>query len=91
MNFGDVLAELKSGKCAARAGWVLGTEIFLVEGSTFAVNRAPLNKIFSEGAKIKYSAHIDMLLPTQGVETRRVQVWTPTTDDILAEDWVVVA
>lgn len=91
MNFGVVLEALKAGRCVARAGWVSGTEIFLVEGSDFSVNRPPLNKIFSEGVMVRYSPHIDILLPSEVMGPKRVQVWTPVIEDLLAEDWSIVA
>ena len=43
MNFGYALELLKDGKKVARAGWNgRGMFLFLVNGSTFQVNRPPL-------------------------------------------------
>jgi hypothetical protein len=35
-------------------------ELYLVQGSTFTVNRAPLNGIYPEGTQISYKPHIDI-------------------------------
>lgn len=61
MPFSAALELVKQGRRVARAGWN-GRDmfIFLVPGSTFAVNRPPLLGIYSEGEKVDYHAHIDM-------------------------------
>lgn len=94
-NFGDALELIKHGKNLTRKEWnqvpspVVRDRIglafvFLVPGSTFRVSRAPLLGIFSEGTEINYRPHIDMR-DTSG----KVGVWSPTQQDILADDWVV--
>lgn len=85
MNFGDALKEVKGGGRVAREGWN-GKDmfIFLVGGSTFKVNRAPLLGIYPEGAEVTYHAHIDMKT-AQGY----VVPWLASQADLLAEDWVV--
>ena len=61
MNFGHALAALKDGKRVARSGWNgKGMFIFLVNGSTFTVNREPLLSIMGEGTQVDYHAHVDM-------------------------------
>lgn len=46
MNFGQVVEGLKIGKRFQREGWNgKGMFIFLVNGSTFTVNREPLLSI----------------------------------------------
>lgn len=59
--------------------------IFLVPGSTFNVNRAPLLGIYPEGTKVDYHAHIDM-------KTARGYVvpWLASQSDMLDEDWCIV-
>lgn len=86
MNFGDALEALKLGGRVARDGWN-GKEmfLFLVPGSTFAVNRAPLLGIYPEGAVINYQSHIDMRT-AQGT----IVPWLASQTDLLAEDWVEV-
>ncbi|API58458.1 hypothetical protein BSL82_03375 [Tardibacter chloracetimidivorans] len=83
MNFGDALAYLKDGKRVARVGWNgKGMFLFLVPGSTFKVNRAPLLGIYPEGTEINYHAHIDMKTAQDTVVP-----WLASQTDVLAEDW----
>lgn len=86
MDFGQALAAIKAGKKVARAGWN-GKDmfLFLVPGSTFTVNRAPLLGIYPEGTQINYHAHIDMKT-AQGY----VVPWLASQADLLSEDWVLV-
>lgn len=86
MCFGGALNHLKSGDLVTRAGWN-GKDMFLywVDGSTFEVNRAPLNRIFPEGTTINYHSHIDM----KTVDGTCVP-WLASQTDIAAEDWFVV-
>lgn len=83
MNFGEALSDLKSGHRVCRGGWNgKGMFLFLVPGSTFTVNRAPLLGIYPEGTKIEYHAHVDMKT-AQGY----VVPWLCSQADMLAEDW----
>lgn len=85
-DFGWALQGLKNGDKVAREGWN-GKDmfLFLVPGSTFTVNRAPLLGIYPEGTVINYQSHIDMKT-AQGT----VVPWLASQSDILAEDWVIV-
>lgn len=84
LTFSEALELVKNGKKVARTGWN-GKDmfIFLVPGSTFTVNRAPLLGIYPEGTVIKYHAHIDMKTAT-GV----IVPWLASQTDVLAEDWI---
>lgn len=83
MNFGQVVEGLKIGKRFQREGWNgKGMFIFLVNGSTFTVNREPLLSILGEGAQVEYHAHIDMKT-AQGY----IVPWLASQADVLAEDW----
>ena len=85
MNFGTMLEALKQGAKCYREGWNgKGMFIYLVMGSTFTVNRAPLNQIYPEGTEIKYHSHIDMRT-AQGY----CIPWLASQADILSEDWLV--
>lgn len=86
-SFGSAVEALKQGYRISRVGWHHGKEVFafLVNGSKFKVNRAPLNTIFEEGTQVSYRPHIDIKN-----ENGEVGVWSPTTEDILAGDWYVV-
>lgn len=86
LTFGDALQMLKAGKKVARTGWNgKGMFVYLVQGSTFAVNRPPLLGIYAEGTTINYNAHIDIKGADGSVST-----WVPSIGDCLATDWQVV-
>jgi hypothetical protein len=86
MNFGKALDALNAGGKVAREGWNgKGMFLFLVPGSTFTVNRAPLMGIYPEGTEINYRPHIDMK-----TVNGEVVPWVASQTDVLAEDWVIV-
>lgn len=85
MDFSQALNLIKEGRRVFRKGWN-GKEmfIFLVDGSTFQVNRAPLNKFYREGTEVRYHAHIDMK-----TADGTIVPWIASQTDLLAEDWCV--
>lgn len=86
VDFGDALEMLKQGSKVARKGWNgKGMFLFLVPGSKFKVNRAPLLGIYPEGTEISYHAHIDMKTADD-----QIVPWLASQTDVLAEDWEVV-
>lgn len=86
MDFGEALRLLKQGRRVQRLGWNgKGMFLFLVPGSTFAVNRPPLLGIYPEGHVIRYQPHIDMKTADGSVVP-----WLCSQSDALAEDWVEV-
>ena len=86
MNFGSALQALKHGQKVAREGWNgKGMFLFLVPGSVFTVNRAPLWGIYPEGTEINYRPHIDM----KTVDGEIVP-WVASQTDLLADDWCIV-
>lgn len=86
LTFSAALDAVKSGQRAARQGWN-GKDmfIFLVPGSKFTVNRAPLLGIYPEGTEIIYHGHIDMKT-AQGY----VVPWLASQADLLADDWALI-
>lgn len=85
-DFGMALAAIKKGKKVARVGWNgSGMFVFLVPGSRFEVNRAPLLGIYPEGTEVTYQPHIDMKT-AQGT----VVPWLASQSDLLAEDWFII-
>lgn len=85
-DFGFALKQLKAGYKVARAGWNgKGMFLFLVNGSTFKVNRPPLLGIYEEGTEINYQSHIDMK-----TADNTIVPWLCSQSDMLAEDWEVV-
>lgn len=86
MTFSEALDLIKDGYKAARKGWNgKGMFVFLVPGSTFAVNRPPLLGIYPEGTVVDYHAHIDMR-----TADGQIVPWLASQTDLLAEDWVLV-
>ena len=86
MTFGEAIQALKQGKKVKREGWN-GKDmfLFLVPGSQFKVNRAPLLGIYPEGTEITYQPHIDMKT-AQGT----VVPWVASQSDLLSTDWQIV-
>lgn len=83
MDFGSALHYIKQGQKLTREGWNgKGMFIFLVPGSTFEVNRAPLLGVYPEGTVINYQPHIDMRT-AEGT----VVPWLASQSDLMAEDW----
>lgn len=85
-GFGRALCFIQEGKTVGRREWKNAKGVFLVDGSKFTVNRAPLNKIFPEGTEVTYRPHIDMRGADDSIGT-----WAPSMVDILATDWYEIA
>ncbi len=85
MNFGEALDLIKSGYKLQRSEWNYKNEfIYLVRGSTFEVNRPPLNAIFEDGYKASYRSHIDIKYQDDSMGC-----WVASQTDMLAEDWEI--
>ena len=86
MPFGLAVEALKKGAKVSRSGWNgKGMFLFLVQGSTFAVNRPPSLGIYPEGTVINYCPHIDMR-----TADGKIVPWLASQTDVLAEDWMIV-
>jgi len=86
LNFSEALGMLKNGNRVAREGWNgKGMFIYLVQGSRFKVNKAPLLGFYEEGTEIKYLPHIDMKTADGSFVP-----WLASQSDLLAEDYVLV-
>lgn len=86
MTLGLAIEAMKLGARVARAGWNgKGMFLFLVPGSRFTVNRAPLLGIYPEGTVVDYHPHIDMKT-AQGY----VVPWLASQADMLSDDWEIV-
>lgn len=84
-NFSQALEMLKAGETVQRKGWNgKGMFLFLVPGSRFEVNRAPLNKLFPAGTEINYQSHVDMK-----TADGTIVPWLASQSDLLADDWCV--
>lgn len=83
MDFQGALTLLKAGKRVCRTGWNGADQfVYLVPGSTFNVNRAPLLGILPLGTPVKYLPHVDMK-NAQG----EFVPWQASQGDLLADDW----
>lgn len=86
MNFEGALGHLRAGQRLFRKGWNAPNQyIFLVAGSTFEVNRAPLDQFFKPGTEVTYHPHIDLKCVDD-----TICVWNPWMLDLLADDWAIV-
>lgn len=85
-GIGWAVKQMQHGSKVRRAGWngKKGMFLFLVPGSTFKVNRAPLLGIYPEGTEIQYHAHVDMK-----TADGQVVPWLCSQTDLLATDWEV--
>lgn len=84
MNFSGALECVKRGERVTRDGWNgKGQFIFLVPGSRFTVNRAPLLGIYPEGTPINYRGHIDIRTADGSIVP-----WVASQTDLLADDWL---
>ncbi len=87
MSFGVALNALKLGSKVARSGWNgKNMFIFLVPGSEFKVNRAPLLGIYPVGTEVSYHSHVDMK-----TADGQIVPWICSQTDMLAEDWEIVS
>lgn len=86
LSFGHALFALQAGHRLARDGWNgKNMFIFLVGGSEFKVNRAPLTQFYDVGTPVTYRPHIDM----KAVDGS-IGVWVASHSDMLARDWRIV-
>lgn len=84
-GFGWALKQLHNGARVRRSGWNgKGMFLFLVPGSTFKVNRAPLLGIYPEGTEVNYCPHVDMK-----TADGKVVPWLCSQTDMLATDWEI--
>jgi hypothetical protein len=87
MNFSDALNHLKKGSKVAREGWNgANMFIYLVDGSTFTVNRPPLLGILPPGTEVNYLPHIDMRTADGDYVP-----WLASQSDLLSEDWLIIS
>lgn len=85
-TFGWAIDMLKEGHKLQRRSWNgKGMFLFLVPGSKFKVNRAPLLGIYPEGTEITYQPHIDMKTAQDTVVP-----WLASQSDMLDIDWQIV-
>lgn len=82
MDFQEALSRLNNGIPMRRSSWAKECFAYLVEGSTFTVNRKPLLGLFPAGTVIQYRDRLDRMY-----EDGTFGVYTPTQEDLFALDW----
>lgn len=86
LSFAQALELLKQGHRIQRYPAWADAYIFLVDGSTFNISRAPLDKFYPVGTPINYCAHIDMCY-----DNGEIAPWVANQVEMLANDWAVLA
>lgn len=82
---GWAVKQMNNGSKVRRAGWNgKGMFLFLVRGSTFKVNRAPLLGIYPEGTEVDYRPHVDMK-----TADGQIVPWVCSQSDLLCTDWEI--
>ena len=85
-GIGWAVKQMKDGARVRREGWNgKGMFLFLVPGSRFEVNRAPLLGIYPAGMMIDYCPHVDMK-----TADGKIVPWLCSQSDLLATDWQAV-
>jgi hypothetical protein len=85
-SIGWAVQAMQDGAKVRRRGWNgKGMFCFLVQGSRFTVNRAPLLGIYPEGTEIDYRPHVDMR-----TADGQIVPWVCSQSDLLADDWELV-
>lgn len=84
-DIGWAMNQMRNGNRVRRDSWPGAQCIYLVQGSSFEVNRAPLNQHYPQGTMINYEPHVDYAWAS-----RTCGVYTWTQGDVLARDWALV-
>ena len=85
-DIGCAVKQLRNGMRVGRTGWNgKGMFLYLVPGSQFAVNRAPLLGFYPLGAEVVYREHVDMK-----TANGECVPWVCSQSDLLATDWDLV-
>ena len=84
LTFGEALIEMRAVKKLRRSGWNgPGQYVYYVPAAKYKAQTAVAKAEF--GHEVPYNAYF-ALKNAQGV----VSVWTPSTSDAMADDWMVV-
>lgn len=84
LTFGDALTVIKQGGKVAREGWNgSGMFVYHVPSNVYKTQTPVAKESF--GDEIRYSQYLALYNVN-----KEVAVWTPSTSDVLQEDWYVV-
>lgn len=88
-DIGQAIEHLHRNRAVSRLSWAGNRMLVLVPGSSFRVELdRPLGRALPRltGMPVNYRVHIDVL----EVTTNTLSPWQPTTEDVMAEDWLVM-
>ena len=90
-DFAWALERLKEGKQLTRISWNFNQRIFLITGRTVDYNtfyswKNNACQAFDPPQDVVIRDHIDMKM----VDGTYLTGWTPSQDDLFADDWVIV-
>ena len=102
VDFGEVVRALKRGKRAARREWIY-KGVFIFRQVPAQIPNQVIPKMTSlpdsvkhffegKGSEIQYEdqiAIVSWLSPRPEGDHRVIRGWSPSVEDILAEDWVI--
>lgn len=85
VKFGEAVEAMKDGFSVARHGWNgKGMFVYYVPPAIYQTNTEIAKKTFGE--EVQYNAY----LAIKNVDGT-VSTWVPSINDVLSEDWVMVA
>lgn len=86
MDFGQALKLLKQGKRVARIGWNgSGMFAYYVAGGNYPSQMKAIDGCFEDNY-VPYRPYLALKTAQNDVAT-----WSPSTSDVLAEDWIEVS
>lgn len=87
LNFEDALYLLKCHQRLARLGWNgKGMFVYLVPAASYTAQTGAAKAFFGDDALVPYNAYFAIKNVDNTVST-----WVPSVNDLLADDWVIVA
>lgn len=87
LNFGLALEALKLGKKLSRAGWNgKGMFVYYVPANAYPAQTGAAKSYFGEGSMVPYNAYLAIKNVNDTVST-----WVPSINDVLADDWQILA
>jgi hypothetical protein len=85
MNFGKAIEALKEGKKVARKGWNgVGMFVYYVKEASYPAMMDIIKGQF-ENDLVPYRPYLALKTAQNDIAT-----WSPSTSDVLAEDWEIV-
>lgn len=87
LTFSHALDAIKLGKKIARTGWNgKGMFVYFVPAASYPAQTGVAKEYFGAAALVPYAAYMAIKNVDETVST-----WVPSVNDVLAEDWQVLA